>query len=196
MSKPKTNFIEASYIKMKDAILNIDSNIIEDIYALSFYYDCIEDDDRHPIIYISYNTISNYEENIAKASSASEAKWNFAFWLQDTIAEIGGEDKLLAIWFNNTPYFYSEKENKKAEDDDDLFEELLEKGGMFTHEFFEEIILLINRLFNEKIIETKFGKNIPVLMHELEIFDTPIDRTVRSNPKGLVDEFLKWAIRS
>jgi len=67
---------------------------------------------------------------------------------------------------------------------------------MFTHEFFEEIILLINRLFNEKIIETKFGKNIPVLMHELEIFDTPIDRTVRSNPKGLVDEFLKWAIRS
>jgi hypothetical protein len=69
----------------------------------------------------------------------------------------------------------------------------LDKGSKFDNEFIEVIITLTKRLFSEKVISTKFGKDIPVLVHELEYYDLPISWTLKSNPDGLVDEFVEWA---
>lgn len=189
----KNTFLETSYEKLKTAINNIDEQIKNDIYALSFWFYTEDDDPRYPIISVGYNTNSNFKDKIASASNEKEAKWNFAFWLQDEIEKIGGaDDKQLKKWFATTPHFYSEKQNEMAEEDDELFDEILEQGSAFCDEFSEEIILLTQRLFADKIIEIKFGKNIPVLVHELEYYDKPVSWTVRSNPKGLVDEFVNW----
>ena len=192
----KEKFLDVSYTKIKKCIDGIDTTLSPDIYALSFYHFFEEDEGRFPMILISFNTISNYIENITKASSEGEAKWNYAFWLQEEVGLIGGmEDTLLAKWFKYTPYYYSDKESEKAMDDDDLFDIILEKDADFGSLFIEEIILLINKLFKEDLIKTKFGKNIPVMLHELEYYDRPISWTVRSNPDGLADEFLNWTNR-
>ena len=189
----KEKFVETSFNKAVGAIKGIDIETAKDIYALSFYYYFEEDEGRYAAVSISFNTISNFEANIASASGEREAKWNFAFWLQDEIGHIGGmEDKLLAEWFKETPFYYSQVDSEKAIDDDDLFEDILDKDAGFEEIFINEIIAVIKRLFNENIIRDKFGKDIPVLLHELEYFDRPLFRTIKSNPPGLVDEFATW----
>ncbi|HWZ23040.1 MAG TPA: hypothetical protein VNW06_10325 [Cytophagaceae bacterium] len=189
----KNNFTKHSFEKLKKAILAVDDKVKDDVYALSFWFFTDNDDPRYPMIVFSYNTITNYKNSILSASDEEEAKWNFAFWLQDELEVIGGEkDKLLAEWFKTTPHYYSEEENEAAFDDDELFETTSEQGSMFCEEFIEEIIGITQQLFSEKIIETKFRKNIPILVHELEYYDEPVSWTVRSNPKGLVDEFVEW----
>ncbi|MCF6347932.1 MAG: hypothetical protein L3J20_06500 [Flavobacteriaceae bacterium] len=189
----KNKFIENSYHNFKNAIAEINDDATKDIYALSFWYSEDEDDLRFPTILVSYNTNAHYKEQISKASSDKEAKWNFAFWSQDFIAQIGGEeDGLLKNWFENTSYFYSEDENEEAYENDQMFEKIVEQGSEFCEDFIEEIILLTKRLFSEKIILNKFGKNIPILIHELEYGDGSTNLTLKSNPKGVADEFIEW----
>ena len=77
-------------------------------------------------------------------------------------------------WFKAAPHYYSEEDNEAAFDDEELFETISEQGNMFCEEFIEEIIVLTKQLFAEKIIETKFGKNIPILVNELEYYEEPV----------------------
>lgn len=44
-----------------------------------------------------------------------------------------------------------------------------------------------------KAVADTFGRNIPVLVHELEYYDLPNGWTKRANPPGVADEFLAWA---
>ena len=188
----KSSFLQASYAKMKMAISAIPPADKGDIYALSFWYYTDNDDPRYPKITISYNTITHFESQIAEASSVNEAKWNYAFWLQNDMEEIGGEkDALLEAWFKDTPYYYTDADDKKGGEDEALFDKLIDQGGAFDKLFIEEIIGLTQRLFSEGIIEAEFGRNIPVLVHELEYYEVPVDWTIRANPAGLVEEFVK-----
>lgn len=41
-------------------------------------------------------------------------------------------------------------------------------------------------------IKDQLGKEVPIIVHELEYYDLPIKWTTRSNPKPLIDEFLKY----
>ena len=94
--KSKDFFSEFSYEKLKKAINNIPNDKAKDIYALSFYFYAEDDDSRYPTIEVSYNTNQQYTNETENASSETEAKWNYAFWLQEEIEKIGGEeDKLL-----------------------------------------------------------------------------------------------------
>ncbi|AJW65111.1 hypothetical protein VO54_03685 [Elizabethkingia miricola] len=190
----KQQFLEISYNKLKGVIENISETDASDIYALSFWYNNDNDDPRFPMITFSFNTTENYKENIKNASGEKEAKWNYAFWLQNDIVDIGGKNnELLNEWFKMTDYFYSDEDDRNASKDKLLFNEILNKGSQFNNEFIEEIIILTKRLFAEKVIKKKFGKDIPVLVHELEYYEEPIRWTIKSNPNGLVDEFVEWA---
>ncbi len=188
----KEKFFRHAYNKLKTAIINIPDSKKEDIYALSFWYFTEDDDPRFPMITFSYNTISNVQSQIEKASNEAEAKWNYAFWLQNDLMVVGGEeDEFLAQWFEDSPYYYSDEEIDEADDDDDLFDELLELSEDFNYEFIEGVIDVTQKLFRENIIKKAFGKDIPVLIHELEYYDDPINWTIRANPEGLVDEFVQ-----
>ena len=189
----KEQFIATSYEKLKFAILSIDDKFTNEIYALSLWYYIDNDDPRLPKIEFSFNTKSNVTQSIAQASDENEAKWNFAFWLQNTLTEIGGEnDELLKNWFKTTPYYYSDIDKSIARRDDKFYDRILVKASEFCDGFIEEIILLVHRLFSDKVIEKKFGQNIPILIHELEYYDKPINWTLRANPNGLVDDFVNW----
>jgi hypothetical protein len=184
-------FSENTYERLKKAITEISGVDTKDVYALSFWY-CNENDDfRYPTINVSYNTTQQFLNETKNASNETEAKWNYAYWLQNEIEMIGGqEDELLAKWFVELPYYYSDEEDREASKDDELFDRLIEKGQKLEKEFIEVIISLTQRLFDEKVIELKFGKNIPVLVHELEYYDKPINWTKRANPPEVIEEFL------
>lgn len=176
----------------KAALQQIPQDERNDAYAVSFWFTQDDDDPRYPRIIISYNTLTHFQKRIHDASGEKEAKWNYAFWLQKDIDAIGGEDdKTLAAWLKETPWYYSDEENEAAEeDDDDLFDELMERGDAFCEAFITEIIALTRSLFDEGFIRSVFGKDIPVLIHELEYYDKPLGWTRAANPSGLADEFL------
>lgn len=189
----KQKFIESSFDKLKLALENISDTETSDIYAISFLYQNEDDDPRFPTITVSYNTNENFKESIQYASDESEARWNYAYWLQNEIESVGGKnDDLLNSWFLQTPYFYSDEDDEHASNDESLFNMIMAKGSKFNDEFIDIVINLTKRLFSEKVILRKFGKEIPILVHELEIYDKPISWTLRSNPVGLIDEYLEW----
>ncbi len=187
----KDAFIQSAYNSLAQAIRNISENEKNDVYAISFWYSTDGDDPRYPTIIASYNTDEHYRNEIENASSETEARWNYAFWLQNDIATVGGEeDELLNLWLKETPYYYSDEDDDAASDDDALFERLMAQGDAFNGLFIEEIIALTHRLFNERVIEEALGRNVPVIIHELEYYDDPVDWTRRANPKGLADAFI------
>ena len=83
--KKISDYIQTAWSK---SFNSIDEKIINEIYAFSFWVYDDEDDLRCPVLAIGYNTNSNLQKEIDSASSKEEAKWNFAFWLQNEIAII------------------------------------------------------------------------------------------------------------
>ncbi|RZJ86320.1 MAG: hypothetical protein EOO20_18520 [Chryseobacterium sp.] len=190
--KSKDLFLAQSYDKLVKAISDIPEEVAADIYALSFSYYAEDDDTRFPCIKVSYNTHTQYRQQTANAAHETEAKWNYAFWLQEAIETIGGKaDELLHNWFKASPFYYSAADNEAAEENDELFNRFMELGENFETEFIEHIITLTRKLFKERVIEKKFGKDIPVIIHEPEYYDQAISWTQKANKSGLIEEFLE-----
>lgn len=76
------------YSEASKAIESIDKNLVDDVYALSFW---VHFDRFLPVIYISYNTNEQVRKMEHSASSLVEAKWNYAFWLQEYLCDFGEE---------------------------------------------------------------------------------------------------------
>lgn len=195
MKNEKEIFTEKSYEKLKNAIQNIaNDEDAKDVYALSFGFHCENDDDRFPKITLGYNTLTNYNEEAHNADTKQEAKWDCAYWLQEDVETIGGKnDLLLSNWFAKTPYFYSEEENERAmEKDEDLYEKILKKGEKFRKEFINESIAIAKKLFEDKVIESTFKKDIPIIIHDFEYNEEPIRWTKKANSTKLIKEYLQF----
>lgn len=185
----KNQFIKRSYERLKFALTTIPQTKIDDIYVLSLFYWCEDDDMRFPMITIGYNTLNHYKKQKNKASNAEEAKWNSAFWLLNDLGRIGGKkDEYLSQWFEKTPYYFSQQQLKNSIKNDELYEQLLDKGEQFNDEFMEVIVDLGKRLFAEKCIERTFGRNIPIVIHNFEEYHW----TKEVNPPKLLNEFLSY----
>ena len=94
-------FTSDTYNRVKEAIINVDQNKLSDIYVISFYKSNFNDDPRHPMLTVGYNTISQWKTSSPSdgeelksfiASDADEAKWNYAFWLQNEELVIGSPE--------------------------------------------------------------------------------------------------------
>ena len=176
MPHPKTRFAASLEARLRQALADIPAEGRGDIYAVSLWFYCDDDDKRYPVVVFSYNTETHCREQAAQASSPQEARWNYAFWLQDespVCRTIGGEsDQELAAWFSAWPHYYSEEESEAAfeDDDDETFETVCAKGEAFCGD-------------------------IPLLIHELEYYELPKNRTLRANPPemaGLIDKAFAW----
>lgn len=189
-------FIQDTYEKIKDTILHIESSISPDIYVLSFYVHNVYDDPRRPTLTVGYNTYQQMqlctptdgkEEKWPKASDAGEAKWNFAFWLQNEELIVGGREyDPVSDWVKSSPYYYSDEE---AEID---FDTTYLKGQRIKERFIEIITGHARKLHSDGVIRAKFGKDIPIIVHELEYYDKPVLWTKQANPDGLAIEFENW----
>jgi hypothetical protein len=186
----KETLFENFYTKAEKVIKKIGKQNIKDIYAISFWKDNLEDDPRCPIITIGYNTLTQVEVEKKNASSLMEAKWNYAFWLQNEFGTIGGNDKNLRLYFKEANLFYTQQEYSRAEKHGEE-DKLDEQDDQMQLVFMDIIISVIQELHKKGVIKEQLGKEVPIIVHELEYYDLPIMWTIRSNPKSLIDEFLK-----
>ena len=162
-----------------------------DIYALSFWVYADEDDPRRQVVDFNYNTTSKAKDAEEDASDPDEAKWNFAFWLQNEVVLIGDEDDtagsdLRSAWLNERGLNYTDEDE---ESDSDRCMELAEQ---IDDEFWQMCARVGRRLHDAGVISSKFAKPIPIIIHNLEYDDEGAAITRDANPVGVVDEFVKW----
>ncbi len=166
-----------------------------DVYAVSFYVTCNEDDLRQIELHISHNTLENLESAIEDASDAAEAKWNFAFWSQEPDAVIAAEcdevddekgRELREQWLNDLGLNYTQEEE---DEDFDRVSELCEK---IEAEFYAMAARVAKRQHDSAVITNTFGAPIPIVVHELEYHEQIVAVTKAANPPGVADEFADW----
>lgn len=188
--------------QVRHALRNVDNSQLKDTYVVSFFVDDYEDDPRLPVLTVGCNTDSRWksctpasgqEPRWPIASDSGEAKWNYAFWLQNKLGVIGDVGSTGAVlresWFRGRGLWY----------DDELFnmdnEAWSRISSEITHAFVELCIQTTRTLHAEGTIREIFGKSIPVIVHELEYYDEIAEQNTRANPPGVVDEFVSWVTR-
>ena len=80
--------IEILHVKIKEKIQGLMEQKIsewqeDDIYAISLYVFNEEDDPCRPVAVFGYNTERQVQKSITEAADEQEARWNYAFWLQN-----------------------------------------------------------------------------------------------------------------
>ncbi|MGR3972734.1 hypothetical protein [Shewanella sp. 1180_01] len=148
------------------------------------------DDPRLPTLTVGYNTVDEWHASIPKASSSDEAKWNYAFWLQNELLVFGDSDSqtadILARWVADLGLGYSD-----AEEDVD-FERCLELGQEITEQFVAAVCVVASTLHSNLTVSRVFGRSVPIIVHELEYYNEIADQTEACNPPRLAEEFVSW----
>lgn len=161
-----------------------------DIYALSLLVYDDEDDPRLPTATLGYNTVSQWKGSIDRASSDGEAKWNYAFWLQNRLECFGepGTDSADSVrrWIESAGLWYSDQ------DEEADFDACLEKGEAITAGFVRVCCEAVSRLHASGDMERTFGREIPIIIHELEYYEQIAAQNEACNPPGAIAEFAFW----
>jgi hypothetical protein len=140
------------------------------------------------VLTIGTNTEGQVAGMIDAASDATEARWNYAFWLQNELATVGGPldpigEGLVRASFDAAGLWFA---------DDDYSDEALAIGEAMTRRFVDECVKAVQRLHQTGAVVASFGRPIPVLVHELEYYDEIVEQNRRANPPGLIEEFAAW----
>lgn len=186
-------------IELVEEIYNRVKPIIEawsgkDIYAISFFVYDDEDDVLKPTVTLGYNIDAHYKDSIKDAYDEQEAKWNYCFWLQNEELIFGIDDtaSLIYQWVLENGL-----ESYTDENQDELFDEnmiYIGKGPLLTQRFVEVLIEVAKRLHANKVMINKFGRDIPIIIHELEYYKAIADETRLGNPDGQADNFINWVL--
>lgn len=160
----------------------------EDIYAVSLFVYDEDDDPCQPTVTLGYNTLSNYMsygEDLEDEEEALEIKWNYAFWLQNCELEFGtGESrKIVQEWLEENGFPCDSLEEEDYEEED-LYE--------VTEAFIDVLVEVVQELHSSGFIQEQFGKEIPVIIHELEYYDEIARQNQRANPAETIEEFLEF----
>lgn len=181
--------------KMKDYMMSEIKKCITswdktDIYAISLYVHDREDNPCQPTVVLGYNTNEQYKEQIANASSELEAKWNYAFWLQNSEMYFGiGETQyIVRKWLSENGFTYISTEKMFSKNSKVDFV-ALEK---ITDAFVNVLIDVVKELHESEFIVKEFGAEIPVLIHELEYYDQIARQNLKANPVNVVEEFVQF----
>lgn len=180
--------------QLGDAILNalrrIPEDVRADIYVVSLYVYDEEDDPRRPTVTVGYNTVEQWKATAAQAWSSEEAKWNYAFWLQNELACFGEtgspSQRWVSAWIKGLGLWYSD-----AEEDADP-DRTGELAWQITSRFVDACCEVVRRLHSSGDLKTIFGHALPVLVHELEYDDEIAEQNEAANPPGTCAEFVDW----
>lgn len=188
------DFEKFACTEISNALARIDAAAVPDIYALSFFVDDVDGDPRYPWFQLGYNTRAQAAASTAPAASdAAEAKWNFAFWLQNELAFIGepGTEgrELLERALKAEGLWYSDEE--EAGD----FERCMLVADRITAYFVDACVRIAQALHASGTIEERFGHPVPVIVHELEYYEQIATQTQAANPPGLAQEFVDWVVK-
>lgn len=176
--------IEYTYQKVIQFFESIPVEEREDIYAFSFYDFFGDDDIRQPCLDISYNTNSN----VVAEGGGNEEKWNYAFWLQDPSVSLGyaypgcphpESERVVKDWLVGLGLMYEDGELHDDELDSQI-QNVVDKW----------LVDVVKKLYEDGLVEKFFGKNIPLIIHDLEY--SSLDLCKQSIPLGIADEFYSY----
>ena len=171
--KLKTEILE----RFKPVIASWDAS---DIYAISLFVYDADDNPLEPTVTLGYNTEEGVGKEMASGfSSEGEARWNYANWLQNEEFFFGqgwhgGQE-------NGTGAIV--KEWVAANNLDDI---------NVTGEFVSVLIDVVKELHATGFIQNKFGKPIPIIIHELEYYDQIAEQNKLANPHDIIKDFANW----
>jgi hypothetical protein len=167
----------------RDVLAAIPAADAPDVYAISFLIGHEANDPRKPVITIGYNTESQVKRVLEHAAEChagpAEARWNYAWWLQNDLAAIGDSTRdpegaaHITQWINSTPEF---RENPER----------------ITSRLVRNFVRFAHSLQEVGLIERAIGHQAPVLIHELDYSEQTARQTEAANPPGLADDFAAW----
>jgi hypothetical protein len=193
-------YSDYAYNRAREGLIGINEEIAADIYAVSFYYWFENADGRRARLSVGYNTNSRWractpapgqQPNWSIAWDSDEAKWNYAFWLQDKgeACDIGAacaDASARQTWIESLGLWWTDKQEEED------FDATMKLGGKIEEHFIRLCIAVAKRLHDDGVIEKKFGRPVPILIHELEYYNGIAEATRQANPPGLAAEFEKW----
>lgn len=168
-------------ITMKEKIQrSIEQKISEwqedDIYAISLYVFDEEDDFCRPVAVLGYNTERQVQKSTPEASNESEARWNYAFWLQNEEMCWGQGDTAEDIkeWITE--------------------QDLLDREDEITEKFVGLLVAVVQDIHASGLLKDKFGKEIPILIHELEYYEKIALQNIEANGEALDRDFVSFCM--
>jgi hypothetical protein len=191
-------------INLEEYLFNRVKPVIEswgekDIYAISFFVYSNEEfkyqgNQNVSEFSIGYNT----EKDCNDAPQGSEERWNFAYWRHDMIPIIEPSNdnegiKILFDWYKENGI-----ENIGYEDYETCYDEKMNYIGKGPIGYYELLCVVSNvakRIQIENVVNKKFGKRIPISVHDLEYPWYIEQATENANPNGEAVFFLT-ALRS
>ena len=143
------------------------ADVVADVYVVSLYVSDEEDDPRLPTVTVGFNTEAHVAETTDDASDADEARWNFAFWLQNELGILGGTERdpegaaLREEWIRGLGLWYSDEE----EDPD--FDAAMETGEQITSRFVQLIVVITQQLHADEA----FTRRVYIHTKDIPRFD-------------------------
>ena len=120
-----------------------------DIYALSLFVYDENDNPCKPTVTLGYNTERQYRESLPRAYDEAEARWNYAFWLQNDFLCFGTGETAASVreWLvkKKLPFY---------EDDDPAWDDDLTytRTAYITGEFVRELVSIVKQIHKEKVL--------------------------------------------
>lgn len=165
----------------------------DDIYAISFFVYANEGYEYNGYsnvteFHVSYNT----ENDCCGASELSEERWNYAFWRQNETPVIEADNenegiKVLFDWYEENGVYNIGYEDYGACYDNEM--RYIGKGPIGYCELLCEITAVAQKLQESGFIQNKFGRPIPIIIHDLEYSWYVIEATKKANSHGEADIF-------
>ena len=187
-------FEQHVYRRVLDGINRIRSVERHDTYVVSLWVNDEDDWPFTPTVRVGHNTNSVVAAATPRASSELEARWNFAFYQQNELALIAIEAlvpaqdadpegvRLRRSWIEDELGL-----EYREYDDWGPYDELSLPTP--TDAFIELMVRVVQRLHREGEVLKVFGREVPVLIHELEYYDRIFEQNERANPPDSVDAF-------
>lgn len=171
--------------KIKECIQNWDKS---GIYAVSLFVYDNDDNPCEPTVTLGYNTEESFRDTLEYASDEQEAKWNYAFWLQneEMVFGAGETQPLVREWLEQSGFtYYSYDEMFSDEPDEASYEGI-------TDAFVQLLVDTVKELHASGFVKEQFGREIPLLIHELEYYDRIAEQNIEANGLELVRDFAEF----
>ncbi len=200
-----SSFEDHAFALLVDALSGVESVEAAQVYVVSLFVYDEDDDPRYPTVTVGYNTDERFRETSPAAgqragwpiaSDAQEARWNYAFWLQNELAILCGGERdpqgaaLHRAWIDRLGLWYSDEEEEHD------FDAVGHRADRITDEFVALAVRVVKRLHSAGVVERAFGRAVPVLIHELEYDEDIVRQNEEANPPGLIDDFKHWVLGS
>lgn len=163
------------------------------IYAISFFVNSNEmyeykGHSNVTELNVSYNT----ENDCGDAGELSEERWNYAFWRKNEtpIIEASNDNegmKILFDWYKENGIYNIGYEDYDACYDNEM--RYIGKGPVGYYELLSEITVVAKKLQDSGFIKNKFGRPIPIIIHDMEYSWYVIEATKKANSNGEADMF-------